>query len=64
MVAMGRGTLWIAAELSVSAATVETHVRNFMEKLGARNRAHAIARGLQDGEISLDLGLTQVADRR
>ena len=63
MVAMGRGTLWIAAELSVSAATVETHVRNFMEKLGARNRAHAIARGLQDGEISLDLGLTQVADR-
>ena len=45
-------------ELGVSAATVETHVRNFLDKLGARNRAHAIALGLQaDEETSLDLGL-------
>ena len=57
MVAMGRGSSWIAAELGVSAATVETHVRNFLDKLGARNRAHAIALGLQADEISLDLGL-------
>ena len=56
MVAMGRGTSWIAPELGVSAATVETHVRNLLDKLGARNRAHAIALGLQAGEISLDLG--------
>jgi DNA-binding CsgD family transcriptional regulator len=62
MVAMGRGTSWIAAALGVSAATVETHVRNFMDKLSARNRAHAIALGLQAGEITLDLGLAQVAD--
>jgi DNA-binding CsgD family transcriptional regulator len=55
MVAMGRGTSWIAAELGVSASTVETHVRNFLEKLGARNRAHAIALGLQTGEIGLEL---------
>jgi DNA-binding CsgD family transcriptional regulator len=61
MVAMGRGTSWIAVELGVSTATVETHVRNFMNKLGARNRAHAIALGLQSGEISLDLGLAEVA---
>jgi DNA-binding CsgD family transcriptional regulator len=55
MVAMGRGSLWIAAELGVSASTVETHVRNCMDKLGARNRAHAIALGLHAGEIGLDL---------
>lgn len=55
MVAMGRGSAWIAAELGVSASTVETHVRNFMQKLEARNRAHAIALGLQTGEIGLEL---------
>jgi DNA-binding CsgD family transcriptional regulator len=64
MVALGRGTSWIAVELGVSAATVETHVRNFMDKLGARNRAHAIALGLQAGEISLDFGLAELAGRR
>ncbi len=64
LVAMGRGTSWIAAELGVSAATVETHVRNFLDKLGARNRAHAIALGLQANEISLDLGLAPLAHSR
>ena len=56
MVAGGWGTSWIAAELKVSSSTVETHVRHVLEKLGARNRAHAISLGLQRGEISLDLG--------
>lgn len=55
MVAMGRGTSWIAAELRVSASTVETHIRHLLDKLGAKNRAHAIALGLQAGEISLEL---------
>jgi PAS domain S-box-containing protein len=64
MVATGRGSSWIAVELGVSAATVETHVRNLLDKLGARNRAHAIALGLQAGEISLDLGLAPLAGRR
>jgi DNA-binding CsgD family transcriptional regulator len=66
MVAMGRGSLGIAAELGVSASTVETHVRHCMDKLGARNRAHAIALGLQSGEISLDLGsrILEIGDRR
>jgi DNA-binding CsgD family transcriptional regulator len=58
MVAMGRGTSWIAAELRVSPSTVETHVRHCLEKLGARNRAHAIALGLRTGELALDLDLT------
>jgi DNA-binding CsgD family transcriptional regulator len=60
MVAMGRGTSWIAVELGVSASTVETHVRHFLDKLGARNRAHAIALGLQAGQISLDFGLAHM----
>jgi PAS domain S-box-containing protein len=55
MVAMGRGSTWIAMELGVSASTVETHVRHCLEKLGARNRAHAIALGLLAGEITLEL---------
>ena len=55
MIAMGRGTSWIAAELGISSSTVETHVRHCLEKLGARNRAHAIARGLQTAEISVEL---------
>jgi DNA-binding CsgD family transcriptional regulator len=59
MVAMGRGTSWIAAELGIAATTVETHVRHCLEKLGARNRTHAIALGLEAGEISLDLGTDQ-----
>lgn len=56
MIASGRGTAGIAAELGVSTSTVETHVRHTLDKLGARNRAHAIALGLEAGEISLDLG--------
>lgn len=58
MVAMGRGSSWIAAELRVSASTVESHVRHCLAKLGARNRAHAIALGLRNGEVALDLDLT------
>lgn len=66
MVAMGRGSTWIAAEFGLSPATVETHVRHCLDKLGARNRAHAIALGLQAGEITLDLGATilDIGDRR
>ena len=33
----------IAARLSVSASTVQTHVRAIVRKLGARSRAHAVA---------------------
>jgi DNA-binding CsgD family transcriptional regulator len=55
MIAMGAGSTWIAAELGISVSTVETHVRHCLDKLGARNRAHAIALGLHTGEIRLDL---------
>jgi DNA-binding CsgD family transcriptional regulator len=54
MVAMGRGSTWIASDLGVSVSTVETHVRHCLDKLGARNRTHAIALGLREREITLD----------
>ncbi len=56
MVAMGMGSTQIASSLGVSTHTVETHVRHCLAKLGARNRAHAIALGVRAGEIRLDLG--------
>jgi DNA-binding CsgD family transcriptional regulator len=55
MVAMGMGSSWIAATLGVASSTVDNHMRNCLQKLGARNRAHAIVLGLVLGEIWLDL---------
>ena len=55
LVAMGMGSTWIASTLGVSSSTVETHVRHCLQKLGARNRAHAIALGFRRGEIRLEL---------
>lgn len=55
MVAMGMGSSWIAATLGVAPSTVDNHVRHCLQKLGARNRAHAIVLGLVAGEIWLDL---------
>lgn len=55
MVAMGMGSAGIASALGLSTHTVETHVRHCLAKLGARNRAHAIALGVRGGEIRLDL---------
>ena len=43
----------IAAMLSVSPATVQSHVRNAKAKLGARTRAQAVALALQRGLIGM-----------
>jgi DNA-binding CsgD family transcriptional regulator len=56
MVAMGESGATIARALSISPTTVETHVRNCLLKLEAKNRAHAIALGLTRGEIAMDFG--------
>jgi PAS domain S-box-containing protein len=49
LVALGAAGPEIADELQISHETVRTHVRNAMEKLGARSRAHLVARALADG---------------
>ncbi len=56
LIAGGERGASIAAALGVSQATTESHVRHCLVKLGARNRAHAIALGLQRGEIMIRLG--------
>src|SRR3954447_3521372 len=51
LVAMGMTTIAAAEQLGISPETVRTHVRNAMNKLGARTRAQAIAVAMRDGEI-------------
>lgn len=43
LIALGRETTEIAAELHISAETVRSHVRNAMGKLGAHTRAQLVA---------------------
>lgn len=51
LVALGMTTSAAAEQLGISPETVRTHVRNAMNKLGARTRAQAIAVAMRDGEI-------------
>jgi PAS domain S-box-containing protein len=51
LVALGCNTRHIAAELTLSPATVRCHVRNAMGKTGAHTRAHLVALVLADGLI-------------
>lgn len=50
-VAQGSSGPEIAAELQIAHDTVRTHVRNAMSKLGARSRAHLVAKALGDGYV-------------
>ena len=43
----------IAQECGISEFTVKTHLRHLYVKLGARNRAHAVALGVQHGLLKL-----------
>lgn len=49
LVALGANASEIATELSISEATVRTHVKNMLERLGAHNRAHAVAIAMASG---------------
>jgi PAS domain S-box-containing protein len=49
LVAHGSSGPEIAGELHIAHDTVRTHVRNAMTKLGARSRAHLVAKALGDG---------------
>jgi DNA-binding CsgD family transcriptional regulator len=53
LAATGLTSSEIAAALSLARATVESHFRSAVRRLGARNRAHAIALALTRGEITL-----------
>jgi DNA-binding NarL/FixJ family response regulator len=53
LVAHGSSGPEIAGELHIAHDTVRTHVRNAMTKLGARSRAHLVAKALGDG-LTLD----------
>jgi DNA-binding NarL/FixJ family response regulator len=48
-VSQGGSASRIAAELGISARTVERHTQSAMAKLGARNQARAVARSLELG---------------
>ena len=49
LVAQGRSGPEIADELGIAHDTVRTHVRNAMAKVGARSRAHLVAKALGEG---------------
>jgi DNA-binding CsgD family transcriptional regulator len=51
LVAAGASLREIAEQLAISEATVRTHLGNANRKLGARNRAHAVALALLHGLI-------------
>ncbi len=57
LTASGAGLSQIAEELTISPSTAKTHLRNVHRKLGARNRAQAIA-------IAIDRGLVDLPGRR
>ena len=46
LVALGQTGPEIADELGITHDTVRTHVRNAMDKVGARSRAHLVAKAL------------------
>ena len=50
--AKGGTTAQIAAALYISENTVKTHIRHILEKLGAANRAEAVARAAELGLLS------------
>jgi PAS domain S-box-containing protein len=49
LVALGATGPEIAEELQISHNTVRTHLRNSMQKVGARSRAHLVAKALGEG---------------
>jgi DNA-binding NarL/FixJ family response regulator len=53
LIAAGNSNKLIADALSIGEATVKSHVANILSKLGANDRAHAVAIGLKRGIIEL-----------
>jgi DNA-binding NarL/FixJ family response regulator len=53
LIGTGNTNKLIADQLSISEATVKSHVTNILSKLGANDRAHAVTIGLKRGIIDL-----------
>ena len=51
LLAMGLSGEEIAERLFLSSETVRTHIRNAMQRLGVKTRAHLVARAITTGEI-------------
>ncbi|KDN81750.1 LuxR family transcriptional regulator [Kitasatospora cheerisanensis KCTC 2395] len=47
----GRSNAEIAAELHLGEATVKTHVRRVLDKLGVRDRVHAVVFAFDHGVV-------------
>ena len=43
--------IWLPPDLFVSEDTVKTHARRMFRKLGARDRAHAVAEAFRSGLV-------------
>lgn len=54
-VAEGDDNAAIALRLSISEETVKSHLRKLLPRLGARNRAHAVALAFRDGFLAFEL---------
>jgi DNA-binding NarL/FixJ family response regulator len=52
-VALGNANKRVAAELDITEETVKSHMRNILNKLGARDRTHAVTIALKRGMIAL-----------
>jgi len=51
LIASGLRNREIGASLNIGEETVKSHVCSLLGKLGARNRAHAVALGLRGGLV-------------
>lgn len=54
LIARGRSNREIGDALGISEHTAKTYVSRLMAKLGARDRAHAVALGYQAGLLTVD----------
>jgi two-component system response regulator DevR len=65
IVAEGKSTIEVSRELSISALTVQSHVKSILAKLGVHSKIEAVRLVLQFGEAGISgLGDPKAGDRR